>query len=332
MLSLSYVLRVLCVASLGMGATHVLCSLTLWTALPGCIRVLEGKRARMQERLFFGLMLLPPLVAFLATVLLIVPSFVSQETNHMSENTGVICILVSAAVWVWYGASFARAIFLVSKTNAFERSLQSSATTAALSGHRLSGHSETWVVASDRPLLALVGILRPRILLSQRLLDSSSLEPAALEVALDHEDAHARHYDNGKLLILSMLPRLPFGSARMPSCEHLWRRYAEWAADDEAVAGSPERALLLAETLMLFARSSTLPPRNAIAMGLAAPDVELSARIQRILAVARPGESGTGQMSSRAFVALCLFTAASLATLIAIPFLHDAAEYLLHLG
>jgi hypothetical protein len=275
-------------------------------------------------------MLLPPLVAALFTFFLIVPSFISQEINHQTEDAGFLCILASLAVWIWYATTLVRSILMVAKTCSFKSSLERTAGAEKIAGQ--SGLA--WMVPRGEPLLALVGLTSPRILITRTLLDSSTLDPKALQIAIHHEYAHARHHDNWKLLIARLLPQIPLRWPHLHSFEALWRRYSEWAADDEAVAGDPDRALLLAEGLLHFARSSCESLQGMIATELAGHDRELSMRIRRLLVEKQPaGVEARRQIPlSFAFFAFALPLGVTAGLFYSFPFLHLAAEYLLHLG
>jgi BlaR1 peptidase M56 len=330
MFTLTYAMRIVCVASIGMGATHLFLYLTLQSCLPGLCRAVGRQGARAQERFFFALMMCPPLVAILATALLVVPGFISRETNHRPEDTGLFCILAFTAVWAWYGTGFARSARMLVETCLFEKSLKHHADKVEIPGDEASA----WIIAGDKPLLALVGVFRPRIVLSRRLVDASALHPAALRIALKHERAHASRGDNWKLLLANLLPGLPLCVSHSLSAREMWKRHAEWAADDEAIDGDPDRALLLAESLLFFARSSAASLNGILATGLAGPDSELAMRIQRLLMEHPPIASGAkqGRHSLLAMSALCFSLAVAIGTFFAYPFLHAVAEYLLHLG
>jgi hypothetical protein len=183
------------------------------------------------------------------------------------------------------------------------------------------------LAGNDYPLLAVAGFLSPKILVSRRLLDSGALSSDALEIALAHERAHLRQFDNLKLLILSSLD-LPLCST---SVLRRWRRAAEIAADDDAAAGSRRNAILLAETLLTTARMVPHEPQTALALGLLPHEEDLEDRIHRLL-----GEAAAGGVCVKPFsrigATLLLFCLASLLLLFAFAPFHNCTEYLLHLG
>ncbi|HUX67867.1 MAG TPA: M56 family metallopeptidase [Terriglobales bacterium] len=154
------------------------------------------------------------------------------------------------------------------------------------------------VVPGPQPIMALFGILRPRLLISRNLLQL--LSPAQLDAGVRHERAHLRARDNFKrLLILAS----PAPGPRLRQLERAWARATEWAADDRAVAGDAHRSLTLASTLVAVARLSpsapafapfalhsslSAPPASFLSGALTADSADLAERVRRLLAPAAP--------------------------------------------
>ena len=184
--------------------------------------------------------------------------------------------------------------------------------------------------ADAYPLLAVAGLFSPRIVLSQHLVDNPAFSPQLLEIALAHEKAHIRHHDNLKRFVLTSLALCGLGMKG--SLQH-WRHAAEHAADDDAVSGSSSRAILLAEALLVAAR--TVPPQRMyrFSLGLLPHEEELDHRIGRLLqgdSVLPPAAAtSSGQLIYAA--AFLLASTCALLHLYAAS-LHKVAEYLLHLG
>jgi hypothetical protein len=62
----------------------------------------------------------------------------------------------------------------------------------------------------------------------------------------------------------------------------------EWAADDGAVAGEPERSLALAAALVQVARLGATPVPVPLATSLMSDDLELATRVDRLLRRSAP--------------------------------------------
>ena len=171
--------------------------------------------------------------------------------------------------------------------------------------------------------LALSGILRPRLLISERAI--AELSSDQLTVALRHEDAHRASRDNLKRLLILLSPTIVPG---IRALEVAWAKYAEMAADDQAAAGNAERAVALAEALLLVARQQSgigLP--TLVASLIDSPD-DLAVRVRRLL---RPSAQ-TGQHFRSGVVAIAA-SALLLAAIAINPgaqlFVHHLLEHLL---
>jgi beta-lactamase regulating signal transducer with metallopeptidase domain len=139
------------------------------------------------------------------------------------------------------------------------------------------------IVRRDAPLLALVGVFRPRLVVSQAVLRTLSAEE--LHLALQHEYAHRVSRDNLKRLVLLLAPAPVSFLRGFSSLERCWAKYSEWAADDEAVGGDSHRGLSLAAALLRVARMGAAPRLSFLHTCLVAGDHDLAARIDRLLAL-----------------------------------------------
>ena len=138
---------------------------------------------------------------------------------------------------------------------------------------------------SAAPLMAVAGILRPRLIVSRSVLRALSVEQFA--AAVRHERAHQASRDNLKRLCMLLVPGiLPLsGSSRM--IERSWHTFAEWAADDDAVDGSARHsrdlACDLAAALVRVARIGGNATPMPLATSLLGDSNALEARVDRLL-------------------------------------------------
>jgi len=195
---------------------------------------------------------------------------------------------------------------------------------------RLASGIPIVAVTGQTPRVALVGLRRPFILISKSLLDDGGLDPLALQVVLDHERSHATQCDNWKLLLLYCLPRLGLRWPGRKTWMQHWQSNAEWAADDDAVGGSRARALMLAEALVVLARTHTVVRQQIACTYLICEDTELALRVERLLN-RTPDRSltqlyKTGLVLS--FAALCVVAVLAASSSVA----RYMPEHLLHLG
>src|SRR5262249_10192338 len=121
----------------------------------------------------------------------------------------------------------------------------------ALSGTALPAYA----IDADQPVIALVGLFRPRLRVPRGLLDA--LPPAELAASVAHELGHQRALDNLKRLAMCAAPDLlrPLGAAR--ALERRWAAAAEHCADRMAGRDGAEARCALASALVKVARLTT---------------------------------------------------------------------------
>jgi hypothetical protein len=135
-----------------------------------------------------------------------------------------------------------------------------------------------WALRSACPAAGTVGLLRPRIILSESY--QAAVDGDALRAAREHEEAHARHHDPLRLWIGQLLTDLqwPLPAAKRRFDE--WREALELARDDEARERGVDGADLAAAVLEA-ARLQT--PSSLTCARLGGHGVALKHRIARLL-------------------------------------------------
>jgi beta-lactamase regulating signal transducer with metallopeptidase domain len=326
---LSYSLRLLCLTLLGIGCTQAIFELAFWLASPRLLKMLSGAGARRQEQILFGGQITTHALAFLLTVLLLVPRYVAAETNLFAERVGYLSLTAAGLFLSRYLYSLKHGLSMWWRAAQLQRACRH---TNTIDGVWIARQPEKSIPGSYPPL-ALVGLLRPRILIAETALEISKLSAEALSIALDHERAHLRHRDNWKLFALACLPRLGLHTIARPGCLRLWQRYNDWAADDDAVKGSRLRALTLAESLVACAKSIPVDRPDLLFTGFATHEDELSARIDRLLGFGTPPPRAANRQVSALVVCAAAIVVAAGSFLFAIAAsLHEVAESILHFG
>jgi len=140
----------------------------------------------------------------------------------------------------------------------------------------------TFCSRREAPPLTLVGVRRPRVLVSEATV--ALLSHQELHIALKHELAHMRSRDNLKKLVFRFCP-FP-GMARLESA---WSQTAELAADDAAVSNLDD-AIDLAAALVKLSRLVPVDAAPVCTVGFVTGSI--SARVARLLAW---NESGAGK-------------------------------------
>lgn len=324
-MTLPYLLRLLCLCFAFFFLSNAAVALFIAAFSKSLVRFAEIRRAASAARIVLALRLVPFAFAAVFVGFLCVPSYVNLEPSATAEYVSLPCLLLG----------------LLGLTTLFLALLRSAR--AVLDSfrhhHRLGeavqlqvagSSSSVAVLECDRPLLALSGLLQPRLLISRGIL--KVLSARELEAALAHEHAHCASRDNWKRLVLLLAPdAFPFWNV-LAGLQQQWAKFAEWAADDQATAGNSARAVSLAEALVNAARLGTAPSLPDLATSLLASDQDLHARVDRLL---RP-QNEAASLDLRFHVALRA-GGASLAiaflTLLSTPaplrIVHELQEFLL---
>ncbi len=307
-LFLPYWLRLACLC-LSVGALSYAVGLTLAALLgPAALRHIQahaGALPRRAGRQALLLRLLPLALAALAVGGLCIPSYMQLEPHGDVERLGFGVLFAAVAGACLLLLALGRVGWAALRSWRFGRACR-------LQGEpRAAGGSRVLVLPGDGPMMALAGILRPQLILTRPLWER--LSPAQLEAGLGHERAHLRARDNLKRLLLVATPA---PGARLAQLEATWARYAEWAADDRAVAGDAHRSLHLASALLAVARMGPGPRLDSPAASFLAPSSltgaatsgrDLADRIERLLAPPPP-PAGT---VSAIWAPACAWTAGS---------------------
>jgi hypothetical protein len=252
-----YFTRLICLSLAAFFAVHLLTSLAIWRVTPMAACVAGRLRPRLAARILLAMRFVPVASGLFVVAALCVPSYLELEPGEGVEAVGwpgVVAAAMAIAIW----------------GNAIFRGLRTVLRSRQLIKRRV-------------PLFALTGIIRPRLLVAPAI--RRSLTRDQLRVALHHERAHGLAWDNGKRLLLAFAPGLLPGVHGVTALERHWSRFTEWAADDDAIQGDPERSLALAGALVRIARmgSVALP----LASGLLDGD-GLTERVDRLLNPAAP--------------------------------------------
>ena len=279
---------------------------------------LLARRAELGGRGADGLFLLrmlPSLAAVGVGIGLWVPSYWLLEPRQAEEAPAWVAQWLAALGAALILAGAYRGLRAQAATARLTRS-QGAATplaTEALPAYRLP---------TAQPTVVLVGLVKPRVLLSSRVLEV--LTAPELAVVLAHEDAHRRARDNWRRLAMAAAPDALgwLGGAR--PLEVAWRRAAETRADHRAVEGQPERAINLCNALIKVARLGLAAPVTATFGSFLHDGEELRDRIERLLG--EPLRAAPRRVPAWPWLGLALFVVPGL------HLVHECGELLLRLG
>jgi hypothetical protein len=203
------------------------------------------------------LRLLPTAGSLLVPIVICLPSYLRFEPRMMAERVGLPCVMAAMIGAGLCLESISRTLAAFIELRRFRRLCRS----------RLIEQFEPvkkpvqWLIQSPAPILACAGFLHPTLIVSDRL--SKLLPPQQMDLAVEHEEAHVRSWDNLKRLLLVSAPDLLPLARSMRSLERNWVALTEWAADDRAVDGDARKALALAEALVQVAGLGGQVQQNA---------------------------------------------------------------------
>ena len=129
------------------------------------------------------------------------------------------------------------------------------------------------------PLVATAGLIRPRILLADRL--EQMLDPAALAAAVAHERAHARHFDPLRIWLAQIMTDVQWPNPAARLRLDRWLVSLELARDEEARLGGT-RGEDLAAAVVAVAKMAPFATGAALAR-LTGSEAALASRIHRLL-------------------------------------------------
>jgi Zn-dependent protease with chaperone function len=321
-----YLLRLFCLCLASFFVVHSILGLVVSRIAPYAVRVAERMTALSAARFLLCMRLLPVGAALFLVAGVCIPSYVSLEPEATAEQVGFAFLIATASgAWVW-GVSIYRAIRACINSARYIRRCESAGRKTRMPGEA----SPVWMIEAPGSFLGLAGIIRPRVVISRDVF--SVLTSEQLSAALRHEDAHRSSRDNLKRLFVLLAPDVfPFVNG-FRGLERARARFAEWAADDRAVAGDSRRSLSLAAALVRVARIGAACRPSTLATCLVGDRQDLSARVNRLLHPARQVETDprTPVLIGSAGVAL----AALLTTIMLRPGIllsgHELLERLIH--
>lgn len=175
------------------------------------------------------------------------------------------------------------------------------------------------VVDVEFPIVAVVGIWRPRLYIARRVVDACDREE--LDAMIAHERAHVAARDNITRVCFLCAPFAVRGVA--PELELAWTRASEEAADD-AARRDESSSLALASALTKVARLAMHQPMPLLQASAIFRGSSVGERIQRMLDTPVPVTASPWRW--RYLVAITVVTVGA-CSVIGMRAVYDAAEY-----
>lgn len=216
-------------------ATNILASAAAWLIGRRALR----KHLDLHANTLLALRLAPAVVSAAFVCLLFVPVHWMLEPAAAKESLGMIFLCAAVAGLALVVRSAVRVVAVG----------RAGAAIAALARSARNGRDPIEVPGLQG--VSLAGVLRTRILVGSEA--RATLTSEELDVAIAHERAHRRSWDNLKRSAMFCAPDLFGWSAVAGSLEQRWRAEAECLADAWAVNGDERRAVSLASALVKVA-------------------------------------------------------------------------------
>jgi Zn-dependent protease with chaperone function len=256
---------VACIGFLVANAAMSLLTVVLWRAL---------RPARLGAGALFLMRMLPAAGSAILVLGVILPAFLFFEPRATSERAGPALLVFVAAAAALVFAGWRRAAVSWLHTRRLERAWRAAAVRTDGFGMTVRGYR----VASELPLAALVGVVRPRLFVSDAFLDALSAEER--QAVLDHEAGHLRSRDNLKRTLMRLAPDGLSWSPVARELEAAWVIAAEEDADDHAAGPDWAHSLDLGSALLKASRLAPMPTAFASSFCDGAP---IARRVERLL-------------------------------------------------
>jgi Zn-dependent protease with chaperone function len=263
-----------------------------------------------RARRLLWLRALVPLASITIALGIVTPAFAIFEPERPSEMAGPLVIVLALVASMQMAISIWIAIASALRTRAAARTwLRNSETLAVDPPAGLPAYA----IDSMAPIVALVGVFRPKLIAARTVVDVCTTGELAAIVA--HERGHMHSRDNLKRWLMTCLP----DTLRWTPIHHqivaAWHDAAEDAADDAATPGDAASRVDLAALLIKIAR---LTPEPVWPAATVSPFVEprgLNRRVRRLLA----GEAVVAVGATPAFTAILMLAATLTAAMVMRP-------------
>lgn len=273
-----------------------------------------GGSARKRSSVIFALRVVPLAAAALFIFAFILPAYLIYEPAASGETVGyklAVIALISAAGLI---AATCRIFASWWRTRRLVAGWMTCSEVVSIGGANIP----TFRLRHAFPVIAVVGVFRPRMFVAEQILTELSEEE--LTAAIDHEMGHIGNRDNFKRFAMRLcadLLILPLGK----TLDRVWSDAAETAADEYAASrGGAVSALNLASALIKIGRIAPVEGNWALPSAsylIERQDAALAMRIGRLLELADRPERMDDQRSIRVGRTLLLALAVTVA--IALP-------------
>ena len=254
-------------------------------------RVARQERVRT-PRFWFSLRLLPAAASIGLVAAVFLPSYWTYEPRAYAEGFDVTLVAAALVAFVVGVSAIARGVAAWARAAKRARAWVQIAHPLTLAGTTM----RAFEIDADAPIVALVGVLRPRLFLTRRVVRALTGEELAASVA--HELGHWRALDNLKRLAMRAAPDFLAMTSVASDLERRWASASEQVADRDAcervsVADRGRARCALASAIVKVARMTPQAARTAEPISTLVGGGDIASRVRSLLddgtpAVARP--------------------------------------------
>ena len=286
---------------------------------PAAMAALDRSRASRRRGALLALRLLPATSAAAVAAGLVLPAYVLFEPAHAGERVTAPLAVLAAAALALVALGLGRGRRALAATSSLERQWRTQAEAIALPDSPVP----VYRVRDAFPVFTVVGLHRPSLYVSDRVLEA--LSPDEVAAAVAHERGHLEAGDNVKRLLFRASPDLVAFSPVSLALEREWARAAEECADERASRCGRAAALALAASLVKVARLVPAAPQGLPVSALH-DGGDVAARVRHLIADPSPSEDPAPRRALRIATGVALATLALAAATQAWPAVHEMIE------
>jgi Zn-dependent protease with chaperone function len=225
---------------------------------------------------WFGLRMFGAVGALAFVSAIFLPSYWLYEPRDVSEGFDLFLTVGAAAAILAVVAGAVRGASAWLSASRRTRAWMQNARPLALAGTNIPAFE----IDAAAPVLALVGVLRPRLLVTRGLI--ATLTPEELAASVAHEMGHSRAWDNLTRLAMRSVPDVLPPAAAMRGLERRWAASSEHRAD-QAAGDHPGIRCALASALVKVARLTPPAPPLAEPISTLVGGGDIASRVRRLL-------------------------------------------------
>lgn len=283
--------------------SSLLTSLAGWAFAPALVRAIRREGAASRAWTLAAYRTLPAALAIAVTAAVLGPGYFRHEQRVESEGVGLALALCALGGLLLLAVSLFRAARAIVTTSSLRRAWLSNGRPVRLGGAGLPAYA----IDVPFPLVAVIGVMRPRLFISTSVLRGCS--DAELDAIVEHERRHVSTFDNAVRLLMDAAPDALGFTRASASIAAAWHQAVEHRADDAAA-----RRLDLASALVRVARLAGESRAGALPASALYRGEAIEERVKRLMGASHDGPSRaiTRRLAAGAAAIALTVTAAAL--------------------